>query len=432
MRAKETQTFTIFTIILLAGILALVFFYSNATGTTLTGWAKVISDCMMFYLFFVLLRTVLLVLCSFGEFYFRKTLSEPKEYPLVSIIMPCFNEEKVIATAIQSVMELDYPNYEVLVVDDGSTDLTLDAAKKLEKKGRLRVVSHENAGKSGALNRGIAEAVGEYVLCMDADSILAPNVLKLAIAYFEKNPKLAAVAGSVVLGNTPNVLTLFQRLEYVIGLNFHKTAQSFLSMVTIVPGPIGVFKRDVIIRLGGYHHDTFAEDCDLTIRMLVEGYDLAYCPEMIAVTEAPEDLRSLISQRYRWSRGITQAIAKNSGWLLRPHVSLRNFSIVAYMVIESLVIPIVNFTFAMITLQHGLLYGVQHLLGPFYASLTLLDIVLAMYSVATENQNLKLILLASINRVTYGLALEILRFFCIFDELFKLPMNWGKLVRKGL
>ncbi len=432
MLKQQGQTFSIICMVCIAGILAIVFFYSNISTSTLTGWSKVVSDCMLFYLFFVLLRTILLVVFSFGEYYFRKSLKEPTEYPLVSVIMPCFNEEKVIQTAIQSVMNLDYPNYEVLVVDDGSTDLTLDAAKKMEKKGRLRVVSHENTGKSGALNRGITEAVGDYVLCMDADSMLAPDVLKLAMAYFERNPKLAAVAGSVVLGNTPNVLTMFQRLEYIIGLNFHKTAQSFLSMVTIVPGPIGVFKKSAITAIGGYHHDTFAEDCDLTIRLLVEGYDLAYCPEMIAITEAPEDVRSLLGQRYRWSRGITQAIAKNAGWFLKPHKSFRSFSILAYMLAESIFIPIINFAFAMITLEHALVYGAQHLLGPFYASLTLLDIVLALYSVATEKQNLKLILLASINRITYGLALEILRFFCIVDELFKLPMNWGKLVRKGL
>lgn len=432
MKNTAENIFTTIVLVIIAIVMSFVFFYSNISISTLSGWEKIFADFMMIYLLFVLLRTVVLVAFSFGEYFFRKSLKDPKEFPIVSIIMPCYNEEKVVEAAIQSVANLDYPNYEVLVVDDGSTDLTLQTAKKLESKTKVRIISQENGGKSAALNRGISEAVGEYVLCMDADSVLNKNVLKLAMSYFERKPNLAAVAGSVVLGNTDKILTQLQKLEYIIGLNFHKTAQSFLNMVTIVPGPIGVFRRDILLKIGGYHHDTFAEDCDLTIRLLVEGYDLAYCPEMIATTEAPEDVRSLIGQRYRWSRGITQAIVKNSHWLFKPHINFRNFSLLTYMTLESIVIPLMNFALAYVTIEHALIYGADRLMGPFFASLTLLDLVLALYSVIAEKQQFKLLLLAAINRVTYGLALEVLRFYCLLDEFFKIPMNWGKLVRRGL
>lgn len=432
MKNTVENIFTTIVLIIIAIVMSFVFFYSNLSISTLNGWEKIFADFMMMYLFFVLIRTVVLVALSFGEYFFRKSIKEPTEFPIVSIIMPCFNEEKVVKAAIESVANLDYPNYEVLVVDDGSTDLTLETAKQLEKKAKVRIISQENGGKSAALNRGISEAVGEFVLCMDADSVLNKNVLKLAMAYFERKPNLAAVAGSVVLGNTHNILTKLQKLEYIIGLNFHKTAQSFLSMVTIVPGPIGVFRKEVVTQIGGYHHDTFAEDCDLTIRLLVAGYDLAYCPDMIATTEAPDDVRSLLSQRYRWSRGITQAIIKNSEWLFKPHVSFRNFSLLTYMTLESIIIPLMNFSLAYITIEHALIYGIDRLMGPFFASLTLLDLVLALYSVISEKQQFQLLLLAAVNRVTYGLALEVLRFYCLVDEFFKIPMNWGKLVRKGL
>jgi poly-beta-1,6-N-acetyl-D-glucosamine synthase len=424
--------FTIAVMVFITGVLALVFFYSTTSDIKLGPVMQVIYDLMLLYLIFSVSRTVVLVVLSFGEFFFRKPAPNPDFLPLVTVIIPCFNEEKVVTKAIESVSRLDYPNYEILVIDDGSTDLTLASAKVLEKKGRIRVIYQENTGKSGALNRAVSEALGEYVLCMDADSLLNPDVIRLGMAYFATNPKLAAVAGSVYIGNTPNLVTLFQKLEYIIGLNLHKTAQSFLKCVTIVPGPIGLFKKSAIIDMGGYHHDTFAEDCDLTIRMLMNGYEIVYCPTMIAVTEGPEDIRSLISQRYRWSRGIVQAISKHSGWLLSPRKNFRNFFILHYMMAESIIIPIVNFSFTLITLQHALIYGVETMLGPFFAGLTLLDMVLAMYCVATERQNVILVILAGVNRLTYGLALEIMRFFALIDELFKIPMNWGKLVRKGL
>ena len=232
---------SIFFIVIVGVALSVVFFISNTASYSSSGWQYYIEQSMLYYLLFIAARTAILVVFSFGDFYFRKSLTEPKSFPVITILIPCYNEANVIKQAIQSVANLDYPNYEILVIDDGSTDDTLMEAKKCESKNKIRIISHENTGKAGALNRGINEATGDYILCMDADSMLKNDVLKLSMAYIQRNPKIASIAGNVVVGNAKDILTYFQRLEYIIGLNFHKTAQSFLSMVTIVPGPIGLF-----------------------------------------------------------------------------------------------------------------------------------------------------------------------------------------------
>jgi cellulose synthase/poly-beta-1,6-N-acetylglucosamine synthase-like glycosyltransferase len=351
---------------------------------------------------------------------------------MISILVPGFNEGKVIGTAIQSLITLDYPNYEILVIDDGSKDDMFQIAKQYENDSRVRVIYKPNGGKSSALNRGIEEALGEYVLCMDADSKLSHDVLLKAMSYFESNRNLAALAGNVVVGNPTNLLTMFQKLEYVTGLNFYKSAQSYLGMVNIVPGPIGVFRRKVLLEMNGYRQDTFAEDCDLTLRILMAGYSVSYCPDLVAVTEAPDELMPLIKQRYRWSRGILQAI--NIQWesLKSNKLSLRNLGIFAMIYTESIIIPVVNFLFVIATVFYALMFDSTQLLGAYFIGLTLLDLSLAAYSVYTEKTVGSLVFLSMLNRITFGLAMEIVRFFSMFDELLKVPMTWGKLKRKGL
>uniref|UniRef100_UPI0035617322 glycosyltransferase family 2 protein n=1 Tax=Halobacteriovorax sp. TaxID=2020862 RepID=UPI0035617322 len=284
---------------------------------------------------------------------------------------------------------------------------------------------------SEALNYGISEALGDYFVCMDADSVLSKNILLEAIPYFEDDPNLAAVAGAVKVGNSKNILTAFQNLEYIIGLNFHKKAQSFLKMVTIVPGPIGVFNREKVYNLGGYSSDTFAEDSDLSMRLLMEGYNIKYCDKISAVTEAPDDINSLITQRYRWSRGMVQAIFKGIG-ILRGNYSFRGLLVILYMFFETIMIPLINFSFIVLTLEFALLYNITDLMGPYFIGLTLLDVALCFYSIITERKIGFLLILSFLNRLTYGLLLEVIRFFSIFDELLKVPMKWGVLVRKGL
>lgn len=432
MRDNYSSIVSIVTITVICSLLTVTFYLNIPDNWKFQNpLASFVANIMLYYLIFIFIRTFLLLVLSFLEVVFYKRNRAIESFPLVTIIIPAYNEEKVLIPAIESVLEIDYPNLEILVVDDGSTDDTFTVAMTMEKHDQVRVIHQANAGKSAALNFGISQAIGEYYVCMDADSVLSKNILLEAIPYFEEDPNLAAVAGAVKVGNSKNILTAFQNLEYIIGLNFHKKAQSFLKMVTIVPGPIGVFNREKVYAIGGYSSDTFAEDSDLSMRLLMEGYNIKYCDKISAVTEAPDDINSLITQRYRWSRGMVQAIFKGIG-LLRGNYSLRGLLVILYMFFETIIIPLVNFSFIVLTLEFALLYNITELMGPYFIGLTLLDVALCFYSIISERRIGYLLILSFLNRLTYGLLLEVIRFFSIFDELLKVPMKWGVLVRKGI
>jgi len=395
-------------------------------------WLQAVYDVLFVYLGFVTVRATTTLLFSFADRFFKKELKPLVRYPLVSIILPCFNEEQVIEKAIKSLLNINYPNFDIMVVDDGSTDLTLLLAKAMELEKNVRVIYQKNAGKAAALNRGIYEAMGEYFFAIDADSLIDPDVFLHGVPYLESDPKIAAVAGNVIVGNSHNLLTSFQVLEYVAGLNFQKSAQSFLSIVMIVPGPVGLFRRSAVMKVGGYHSTTFAEDCDLTIRLLMEGFRTVYCREMKAVTEAPDNYVALLKQRYRWSRGTLQAVRANASWIFSPFKSVRNFMILLYFFGESTIIPCANFIFAFFTIGHAIYSGSILAIGPFFLQLTILDLILSAYIVLFENNRVSLVLLSLFNRASYGLSMEIIRFVSLLDELLGLPMNWNKLDRKGL
>lgn len=428
----RSDSFSKIMILLFSLAVAVLFFLNYKSLWDIPKVDTPLAKLMFFYLYFICARIIVLLGFSFYEYLFKKGLPEINSFPLVSVIIPAYNEEKVIQNSIRSVSEINYPNLEILVVDDGSTDNTFVNAKEIEDELHVRVLLKENGGKSSALNLGIEEALGEYVLCVDADSKLDRDVLLKSLPYFQENEKLAAVAGNVRVGNVKNLLGLFQKLEYIIGLNFHKMAQSALNAVTIIPGPIGVFKKEAIQKVGGYDRAMFAEDCDLTLQLLMYGYDVKYASDVIAVTEVPLKFNDLIKQRYRWSRGTAQAIIKNIKTALKKKGGVRVWSILGYMMLETIFIPTTNFVFAMSTIVYALHFTDVALYGPFFIGLTLMDAILALYSIITENEIKMLFFLAILGRITYGFFLEILRFFSMLDEILSLPMKWGKLERKGM
>ncbi len=433
MKSSQESIFKTIWFILLAGIFLAIYLFSVQSSWEVPQRAQWAINFMLWYLYFVCARTIILLGLSFYEYLSTQTLPDVENPPLVSIIIPGYNEGAVIQNSIYSASKIDYPNLEILVVDDGSTDDTFEKALELQKDHKVRIVTKTNGGKSSALNFGIQQALGDYILCMDADSELNSNVINEAIPYFEKNSLLGAIAGNVYVGNSKGLLPLFQKLEYIIGLNFHKKAQSALNMVMIVPGPIGLFKKSVILEVGGYDNDTFAEDCDLTLKILMAGYHIKYSSTMTATTEAPDTFQQLCTQRYRWARGTIQAILKNMKKVFtKKDLSLRNNFIMAYITLETMVIPTINFLFAMLTIIYALSYGSTSLYGPFFLGLILMDCAIALYSILIEKQIFSMFFLSIISRVTYGFSLEIMRFYSMIDELLKIPMKWGNLKRKGM
>ena len=188
-------------------------------------------------------------------------------FPFISLIVPAFNEEKTIRKSLQSLLELDYPNYEIIMVDDGSTDNTLEEVKDL-KHSKLKVIHQQNKGKPNALNNGIKNSKGEIVVTVDADTTLNKNALQKIASRFIQNSKIGAVAGNVKVIPENGVLNIIQGTEYTIGINLVRKAQSMLGCVMIVPGPIAALRRDAIEKAGYFSDDTFAEDFDITMKIL--------------------------------------------------------------------------------------------------------------------------------------------------------------------
>jgi cellulose synthase/poly-beta-1,6-N-acetylglucosamine synthase-like glycosyltransferase/spore germination protein YaaH/peptidoglycan/xylan/chitin deacetylase (PgdA/CDA1 family) len=271
--------------------------------------------------------------------------------PLVAVLIPAYNEEKVIERTIQGALDSDYPNLRVIVIDDGSKDRTLEIARRAfaaeAAAGRVLILTKPNGGKAEALNYGL-EHIGnaELFVGIDADTIIAPDAITRLVPHF-LNPKVAAVAGNAKVGNRVNLWTRWQALEYITSQNFERRALNTMGAVSVVPGAIGAWRTAAVRAAGGYHVDTVAEDADLTMALLRNGYRVQYEDLALAFTEAPTSANALMRQRFRWSFGILQAIFKHKGVFARKGalgiVALPN--ILIFQILLPLVSPFIDIMF---------------------------------------------------------------------------------------
>ena len=355
------------------------------------------------------------------------------ELPAISILVPAYNEGVVMERALTSLMQLEYPEYEVVVIDDGSTDDTLECAAQWEGQrghGEFRVITKPNGGKASALNAGIAHSKHPLILCMDADSYLEPQTLLKGVRHFSDSA-VGAVAGNVKVENRGRLLTQLQALEYIEGLNMPRRAQGFVAAVNIVPGPVGMFRREALEEVGGYDTDTFAEDADLTLKMMAAGWRVEYEDQAIAWSEAPETWRDLTQQRYRWTRGILQALRKRKGLFLRPFPDFPLWVSTIQLAFEALVWPFMNVMAHLFFAMVALLFGAGELILYWMVLLTLLDLVAALVTVSMEEESLSLVPMALIYRFVFILFLDVVKMLATMEELFRLDMGWGKLQRQA-
>ncbi len=358
---------------------------------------------------------------------------DSKELPPISIIVPAYNESEVLEGALASLAALDYPELEVVVVDDGSQDQSLLLATEWEGRhgnAEFRAVTKRNGGKATALNTGIALSKHPFVFCMDADSRLEPRTLRRAMQQFG-DLSVGAVAGNVKVSNRSKVITKLQALEYVEGLNLPRRAQGFIAAVNIVPGPVGLFRREALEEVGGYDTDTFAEDADLTLKLVAAGWKVVYEDTAVAWTEAPEAWLDLVQQRYRWTRGILQALKKRKGLLIRPFPDFPLWLSAMEMAFEAVIWPILNVYAHLFFALIALLFGAGELLLYWWVLLTLLDLVAAFLTVSMEEESLALVPYALIYRFFFILFLDVVKTFAALEELFNLGMGWEKLRRSS-
>src|SRR2546428_3292246 len=237
-------------------------------------------------------------------------------YPSLSVLVPAYNEEKVIARTIEGLLETDYPDKEIIVIDDGSKDKTLEIANRY--KSKVKVLHKENGGKASALNYGITFAKGEIIVIVDADTIVGRNALKQLVKGFGKDEKVTVVAGNIKVRNRMKWLTWTQALEYVAGIEIIRRAFDFFGSITIVPGALGAYRKSTLQEVGTFHKDTLVEDFDATIKVLKTGFIIQGSTASTAYTEAPQSFHDFYNQRKRWYRGNLQVLQRHSETLFNP------------------------------------------------------------------------------------------------------------------
>src|SRR3954453_8970750 len=241
------------------------------------------------------------------------TLEPEGGWPGVSVLIPAYNEEAVIATSVRAALNSDYPRFEVLVLDDGSTDDTEAAAMEAATGDRRLHVLRDpvNRGKAEQLNVGFARARHGLVLVTDADTHMHPHAIRFLVARIESSSLLAGVAGAPHVTNRNGLLCAMQVLEAAAIIGLIRRTQSLTGRVGIVAGVLGLFRRDRVIAVGGYDGRMATEDIDLTWRLLMDGWQTAYEPRALVGMQVPSTLPALWAQRKRWSRGQGEVLRSN-------------------------------------------------------------------------------------------------------------------------
>jgi len=351
---------------------------------------------------------------------------KPTRLPKVSILLPAHNEERVIETAVQTLMDLDYPDKEIIVVNDGSTDQTVKRIWPCVQSGAIRLINRPAGGKAVAVNTGIAVARGDLVVVIDADSAPQRDAVRRLALHFE-DPRVVATSGNVKVGNKVNLLTRLQSLEYIRGINLRRRAFDVLDSELVVPGAIGAFRKMAYRQVGTMDRDTVVEDMDLTVRLGKSGGDVQYDPHAIAFTEAPEDLRSLVRQRTRWYGGTFQTWLKHRHrwWSFGPLSSVG----FPYLTLTMFFIPAVE----LITLAFLFVYLAQRLfLGVALAAASILMIEFALSSAAVmlDGEDTRLILLTPAYAFVYRYVLDLIRVKSYLD-VFRKRIGWTRPTRHG-
>jgi len=373
----------------------------------------------------------------------------PDFKPLVTVIVPAFNEEKVIEHTVRSVLASDYPRLRTIVVDDGSSDGTAAVVREKFSNeiagGKVLLLTKSNAGKAEALNYALKRTQDEIYVGIDADTAIAPNAISMLVPHFA-DPKVGAVAGNAKVGNRVNLWTRWQALEYITSQNFERRALNVFGAVSVVPGAIGAWRVAAVREAGGYPTDTVAEDADLTMSLLERDWRVVNEDRARAYTEAPTTAGGLMRQRFRWSFGILQAVWKHGaairkrsrlGWIALPNI-------IIFQIVLPLLSPSIDFMFVFGTLHYFvkkyfhpestdpssferlLLYFVIFLIIDFVASALAF---LLERRVEGEGEDMVLLLHLWMQRFSYRQLFSAVLFKTLKRAIDGKPFAWDKLER---
>ncbi len=347
------------------------------------------------------------------------------DLPLVSVILPVYNEEPVIARTLASLAASDYPHLEVIAVDDGSTDNTLAILHEIAAGWpALRVLTQANAGKSVASNHAIMAAAGEIVVTLDGDTLFEPQTIRMLARHFTDQPgrrPVGAVAGHIKVGNRTGLLTMWQSLEYISGICVTRMAEGVAGAISIVPGACAAWSRTALQAAGGYSHDTLAEDADLTMTLQKLGYAVVQENRAVAWTEAPVTARGLAKQRLRWTYGNLQALWKHADMLFRPRYGALGLIALPYTLLAT-VIPLVFLPLTVVVAGLNLAAGNWVPLLAFAAFVAGLHAIICVLAIRMVKESWAHLLVVPLYRVIY----EPLRAYLLYASL--LQALKGKMV----
>ena len=373
----------------------------------------------------VLVRTLIVIYLAY-----RFRSSPPVDFAEpVSIVIAAYNEGKVIHATLQSLLKTDYQGeLDVVVVDDGSRDDTaIEVEKVAATDGRVRLIRQQNHGKARALQRGIAAARNELIVFIDADTHCQRQTLPRLLAPFI-DPDIGGVSGHAKVGNLRSFIARCQSLEYIVGFNLDRRAYTRWNCITVLPGAISAIRKQAIDRAGGLSLDTLAEDTDLTLSLHKQQLRSVYVPGAVAWTEAPETVRTLSRQRFRWAYGTLQCLWKHRdmvfnwkyralGWFSLPSIWFFQIILVA-------ITPAVDL-FLILSLP----FGAWRDLLPFVIVFLATDVILATLACILERENVLQVWRIIPMRLIYRPMLS----YCVWKAILRgvkgAWVSWGKLER---
>ena len=365
--------------------------------------------------------------------------------PFVSIIVPAYNEERVIEATLRSLLNSNYDNFEIIVVDDGSQDRTSEVVREhFGDQPLVKLFTEANAGKAAALNLGLRYAKGDVIVALDADTQFPGETIR-ALARRFVDPEIGAVAGNAKVGNRINIVTRWQALEYITSQNMDRRAFASLNCITVVPGSVGAWRRELIERCGGFSSATLAEDQDLTLRIRKLGYKIGYEESAVGWTEAPHSLKMLARQRFRWGYGTLQCLWKHRDTLFRPRYGALGFVAMPNVWIFQILFPLVSPVMDLIlvyTLISNALDRIQQPVGYsftnlrqvlfYYALFLAVDWSAACFAFVLERkERWSLLWWLFLQRFCYRQVMYYVMVKSVITAVRGAVVGWGKLERKA-
>lgn len=366
---------------------------------------------------------------------YRRTIRyaprSPHYRPFVTVVVPAYNESVVLQNTVRSLTASTYRRIEIVIVDDGSTDDTLDVAHRIAADYlNVRVIHQENGGKASAINHAVSMARGSIIIGVDADTAFMPDTIDNLVRHFE-DEQVGAVAGEVRVGNVHGMLTMWQALEYTLSIAIERSAHALLGSIMVVPGACGAWRKSVIVQAGGLSRGTLAEDCELTLKIQRLGrYKVLQDNAAISYTEAPEELHSLIKQRFRWTFGSIQALWKHRGMIFNEHYRFLGVFVMPYAAI-TIILPLVFWPLLMLVGLQNLLAGNYAVIVIYFAVVLAVQFAVAAIGIWLGHAPKKYLLAVPFARFIYGPIRMYVLYKTVMVALRGSHVGWNKLARTG-